>query len=163
MIVISDTSPINYLVLVEAIHLLPDMFGEIVIPLAVHHELSHQDAPKKVRYWISTHPPWLSVQTIDPAIHDPALFRLHPGEKEVILLAKQLNATLVLLDDRLAREMAQARGLQLTGLLGILAEAASRHLIDIQDIVERLQQTNFRASASLFRSLLTRQLSETQG
>ena len=62
MIVVSNTSPLNYLILVEAVHLLPALFGSIIIPLAVHDELSDRLAPDPVRHWIMQKPDWLLVQ-----------------------------------------------------------------------------------------------------
>ncbi len=52
MIVVSNTSPLNYLILVEAAHLLPAFFSNIIIPLAVRDELSDALAPDPVRHWI---------------------------------------------------------------------------------------------------------------
>lgn len=39
MIVVADTSPINYLVLIEQIGILPKMYGRVVIPHTVREEL----------------------------------------------------------------------------------------------------------------------------
>lgn len=66
MIVVSNTSPLNYLVLISAVDLLPQLFGSIFIPPAVQDELSDPETPDSVRKW-STHPPaWLHVERIEP-------------------------------------------------------------------------------------------------
>lgn len=64
MIIVSDTSPINYLILIGHINLLPELFQEIVIPHAVYKELSDLEAPKPVRDWIAIPPAWLKVQFV---------------------------------------------------------------------------------------------------
>lgn len=82
--------------------------------------------------------------------------RLHSGEREAIWLAEELKADLIILDEKPARQIARERGLNLTGLLGILEIAATRQLIDLPTVLERLQQTTFRASPRLLKSLLER-------
>ncbi len=56
MIVISDTSPLNYLVLIEREQLLPALFDEVVLPSAVLDELRSAAAPEKLRAWLATAP-----------------------------------------------------------------------------------------------------------
>lgn len=60
MIVVSDTSPINYLVLIQAIELLPKLFGKVVIPQAVLYELRQKRTPEAVKNWIDSRPNWLN-------------------------------------------------------------------------------------------------------
>jgi predicted nucleic acid-binding protein len=81
---------------------------------------------------------------------------LDPGEREAILLAEGLNAGLVIIDDLLGRKIARSRGLRVTGLLGVLDEAARQELIGFPNAIARLQQTTFRASDRLIQSLLSR-------
>jgi predicted nucleic acid-binding protein len=50
-VVVADTGPLNYLVQIDAIDVLPKVFGKIVIPAAVHDELAHPGAPAMVRAW----------------------------------------------------------------------------------------------------------------
>jgi predicted nucleic acid-binding protein len=62
MLVVSDTSPINYLVLIQQETLLPILYERVVIPPAVHEELQRSQTPEEVRQWIAYLPVWLSVQ-----------------------------------------------------------------------------------------------------
>jgi len=78
MIVISDTSPINYLVLIGHVHILPQLFERIIVPPAVFTEINSPQAPTEVRNWLATTPDWLEVQTSGTV--DPALIHLDPGE-----------------------------------------------------------------------------------
>ncbi len=119
MIIVSDTSPINYLILIGHINLLLELSQEIVIPHAVYRELSDLEAPKPVQNWIATPPNWLKVQVVGTP-GDAIVDLLDPGEREAILLAQELNADLLVLDDMKARRTATERGLVITGILGIL-------------------------------------------
>ncbi|ELS05271.1 protein of unknown function (DUF3368) [Xenococcus sp. PCC 7305] len=60
------------------------------------------------------------------------------------------------LDEALGRKIARSRGLRVTGLLGILDEAAKQNLVDFPSVMNRLQKTTFRVSGSLIKSLLNR-------
>ena len=73
-------------------------------------------------------------------------------------MAEELKADLIILDEKAARQIARERGLNLTGILGILDYSATRQLIDLATILKRLQQTTFRASPRLLRSLCERHL-----
>lgn len=50
MIVIADTSPVNYLVFIDLIQILPNLFGEVIIPQAVLRELLLTSAPEVIRH-----------------------------------------------------------------------------------------------------------------
>ena len=142
MIVVADTSVLCYLVLIEQIELLPRLFGQIVIPQAVYEELRAEGAPAQLQEWMRRLPTWLEIYSVT-AIGDITLESLHSGEREAILLAEELEADLIILDEKSARQIARERGLNLTGLLGILETAATRQLIDLPAVLERLQQTTF--------------------
>ena len=153
MIVVSDTSPICYLVLLDLIDLLPRLYGRILIPEWVQVELAAAKAPETVQAWIAKPPDWLEVQTA--VVQDSEqLTALDRGEREAIALAQSLKADLVLLDDLAGRRMARELGLEVVGLLGVLQLAARRGLIDLPDAVERLRRTNFRVSEQLLKRLL---------
>ena len=91
MIIVADTSPLNYLVLINEIGVLQKMYGHVVIPTAVRAELQCPPAPELVRLWISDPPSWLEVRTPIGA-SDASLNELDPGERDAILLAMELRA-----------------------------------------------------------------------
>ncbi len=64
MIVLSDTSPLNYLLLIGHVEILPAIFGGLIIPEAVAAELTHARAPDVVRHWIASPPAWCQVRTV---------------------------------------------------------------------------------------------------
>jgi len=64
MIIIADTSPINYLVLTGFQEILPILFGQILIPEAVLDELQSPATPPEVKQWIANGPQWLEVRKL---------------------------------------------------------------------------------------------------
>ena len=156
MIVIADTSPLNYLVLIGQADLLQRLYRRVVIPEAVLRELSHPETPTIVSEWIARRPAWLEVERITTP-PDPNLRWLGEGECEAIMLAEQHGQdVLLLMDEGRGRREAQRRRLRITGTLGVLIDAASRGWVDLSSAFERHRQTTFRASPSLLQSLLDR-------
>lgn len=151
MIVVSDTSPLNYLILIDEIEFLVKLYRDIIVPPAVVDELSASGAPVPVRRWIDGMPAWLTMRQVNTV--DASLARLGRGEREAITLANELKADLVLIDEREGRQAARSCGLNVAGTLGVLAHAADRGLADLRDVTERLLQTNFRISSALIESL----------
>jgi predicted nucleic acid-binding protein len=156
MIVVADTTPINYLVLIGEIDVLAKLYGHVVIPQAVQLELTNSHTPAAVRAWISQHPNWLEVRS-PRAISDHALDRLDAGERDAILLAQELDADQLIVDELLGRREAERRGLSVIGTIGALREAAAEGLLDLRDTIERLRQTSFHISPAILASLLDEQ------
>jgi uncharacterized protein len=90
--VVSDTSPLHYLVECEAIEILPALFGEVLIPPTVHRELQHQRTPPRVRAWAQALPAWIKVQA--PSTIDLSL-NVDQGEREAICLAREIKAAAI--------------------------------------------------------------------
>ena len=155
MIAVADTSPLCYLVLIEEIDLLRQLFSQVVVPSAVITELLHEDAPEAVRGWAANLPSWLSVQE-NPIRKTAGLEKLQVGEQAAILLAESITAELILLDEKSARRIAAQRSMRITGTLGVLGEAALRGLVDLPAAIDRLRRTNFRCSPALMKAALDR-------
>ena len=152
-LVIADTGPVNYLILIHHVDLLPRMFERVVIPVPVQSELSSSDAPPLVQHWIATPPAWLEIvatQAIDPVAG------LHRGEAAAISLAGSLHADLLLMDDRKGVKAARSKGFRATGTLGLLEMAAQLGLVDFSEAAERLRQTTFRSPEALLDLMLKR-------
>lgn len=75
--------------------------------------------------------------------NNTGLEKLDLGEREAILLAQNLQAELIILDDLSARRIALERGLKIIGLLGVLKDAARLDLLDLKITFERLQEVGF--------------------
>ncbi|MFQ4146956.1 DUF3368 domain-containing protein [Chlorogloeopsis sp. ULAP02] len=153
MIVVSDTSPICYLLLINRIDVLKILYGVVIIPQTVADELIAPESPPVVKRWMAQSPDWLQVQPLENP-ENVELGRLDPGEREAILLAEQLSADLVILDDKAARRIAVERGLTIIGLLGILKDAARVDLLNLETTFEQLREAGFWVAPSLLERLL---------
>lgn len=160
-LVVADTGPLNYLILIEAVAVFPKLFEQILIPQTVYNELSHAEAPAAVRTFVASTPAWLEVRP-DPAVReDGALDKiLDEGERAAIALATSIGADLIPIDDRTGVAIARRHGLVLTGTLGVLDLAARRGLIDLASSFERLKATNFRYPPDLMDALLAQHRGE---
>lgn len=154
MIAISDTSPINYLVLIDCTHILPLLFDEVIIPYAVVEELNDERAPEVVRQWVSALPAWAVIRSAD-AVDD--MRELGRGERDAISLAEGLNPDALLMDDWRARKVARARGFPVMGTLLVLEIASQQGIIDLAEAFARLQKTSFHVTPELIQSILDRQ------
>ena len=162
-LVVADTGPLNYLVLIEAIELLPKLFEKVFTPEAVRDELLDQDAPAVVRAWVAQAPGWLDVRAVSPSIDDPTWRALDRGEREALALARALSADLVLMDDRAGVAVARQLGLAATGTLGVLDLAARRGLIDLANAFTCLKATSFRYRPEIMDALLTQRSQRGRG
>jgi predicted nucleic acid-binding protein len=143
MLVVSDNSPIRYLRVLDCTHVLPILFRRIFIPHAVAEELQHPNTPAVVRAWLADPPAWLEVRPI-VGPPDAALATLEAGEQEAIVLAQELQAAILLVDDGKARDLAIQQGLRVMGAVGVLEQAAAQGLVDLPEVLARLLTTNFR-------------------
>jgi predicted nucleic acid-binding protein len=144
-VVVADTTPLNYLILIEQVEVLHQLFGEVMIPEAVLTELRHPKAPAAVSAWLQNLPHWLrivKVAQVDDSI------QLGHGETEAISLAMEKQVSIVLMDERRGRAAAEARGLLPIGTLNILDLADERGLLDGVALLNDLKQTTFRPTKS---------------
>lgn len=153
--VILDTSPLCYLILLEQTEILPQLFDQIIIPVAVQNELLAEGASEMIQNWIAQPPKWLEIRSVTSLIENLPN-DLGIGEREAISLAISLNASLIVLDDFAARQAALSHSLTVTGLLGVLFRAGVEKLLDFPSTVALLQQTSFRASPALIQQFLER-------
>ena len=121
MKVCSNTSPIIFLSKINQLELLNKCFSEIFVPEAVLSELIDENIPTFIsQSKVSEH---------GKAFVAGSVGSLHHGELEAIILARELQADFVLLDDSLARKKAQRMGLKIIGTLGVLLLAFNKQLI----------------------------------
>lgn len=163
-VVVSDASPINYLLLIGHEKVLPDLFGTVVFPRAVLAELADQRSPDVVREWATNPPAWAEVRV--PSGTGGGVGkgekRLGRGEAEAIALARELGAQALLIDERRGRAVAQRAGLLVFGTIGLLEAAAARGLLDLKEAFERLMRTSFRVEPKLLADALEREASRTR-
>lgn len=153
MIVVSDSTPLNILIRIELVGVLPTLYGRVVIPTAVRAELSHERTPEEVQRWIAAPPAWLEVRAPSRV---EAIGRKGLGEREAISLACELRADLLLADDREAAKTARALGLLTVGTLGILELASVRGICPLSESAARLMATDFFIDEQLIARALER-------
>lgn len=153
-LVIADASPPIALAEIGQLELLRLLFGAIVIPPAVHAEITSEPAHAGLQAAIAEG--WITVQ----APRNAALVRLlrqdlDPGEGEAIALAQEDAPTWIILDDLAARHKAEALGLPVIGTLGVLLKAKDLgHLQAIKPLLDHFQQSGFRLSDELYARVL---------
>jgi len=152
-LVVADCSPIRYLMVIEAVQILPQLYDSVIIPQSVLAELTHRHAPAKVRAWASSLPPWAEVRT---ASRVELAEVLDAGEAEAITLAKELSAQFVLIDERSARRIARDEGLLVAGTVSVLEQAADRGLLNLPDALQKLRSTNYRIDPQFLQQALAR-------
>jgi predicted nucleic acid-binding protein len=149
MIVVADTSPLNYLIQIQCEHVLPQLYRVVVVPFGVIEELRSEKAPFAVKAWLESLPSWLEIRPL-ASTPNPELNHLGRGEREAIQLAEEQRASLLLIDERRGQSEAVRRGLSTTGTLGVLLDAGEAGLIDPPQAYRRLiEETTFRTSPAL--------------
>ena len=153
-LVVVNTTPIIALALLDKLDLLRQLYGQVIAPSAVWTEVlaggSTGTGSAELR-----EATWLRVSSL----HDPRsadlLADLDRGEAEVIALALEMNADLVIIDERLARRHAKRLGLRLTGTLGVLLKSKQHGLVDsIAPLIEQLRSSGIRLSDALVATVL---------
>ena len=119
MIVVSDTSCIGYLLMIDNLRLLKDNFNQIIIPEAVRLELLNLSSKFNVNRFLEEK--WVEVMSIHQSIlFDQLSKQLDERESEAIVLCKDLNADLLLIDERKGTSIARSLGINIIGILGFL-------------------------------------------
>lgn len=156
MIVISDASVFINLAIIGQLDLLPAIFEKITVPQAVFQEVVTAGATKPGSEELRT-AKWLEVQNCtDEVLLNRLLRSLDKGEAEAITLACEMNADLLVIDEKRGRNIAKSLNLQITGLLGVLLTAKNKGLIEsVKILMLRLQnEADFRIGTETFRVVL---------
>ena len=156
MIVVSNTSPLTNLAAIGQFSLLEKLYSNIHIPEGVWGELNAQG-----KYWPGrqevAQADWVKHYKVKDRRLVNALRRdLDRGEAESIALALELNADLVILDEREGRHIAKRFNLKIVGVIGVLLESKSRGLIsDVRPYLDDLREiAGFYIKESLYQSIL---------
>jgi uncharacterized protein len=150
VIIVADASPLISLARIGRLTLLPALYDSVQIPRAVHREIIRR--PPGFQGGL---PAWIQVSDVRDRAAVAALVEdLGAGESEAIVLATELGLPL-LIDDGAGRAVARARGLQVTGTLGMLLEARRAGLIErVRPLTDQLRAVDFRADEALIESIL---------
>lgn len=155
MIVVSDATPLIALAKIGQLGLLQDLFGTIIIPQMVYDEVV-TNAPQRAgaaeirdAAWISVHP--LADQSKVAYLNAD----LDAGEAESLVLADEIGADWILLDEVKARLVAEFLGLHYIGTLGVLLLAKSKGRFEsILPLLDALRANNFHLSEKVYRAVL---------
>jgi predicted nucleic acid-binding protein len=153
MIVVSDTSPITNLIKIGRLDILQNLFNEVIIPSKVYEELvNYEQQLEEVR-----NNSWIIVKTVkDSEKVQNLLKQLDPGEAEAIILAQELDANVLIIDERKGRALAEGLGLKIVGLIGILVQAKKLGLIsELKPImIDLVENIGFRLAKELVDRIL---------
>lgn len=155
MIVVADTSPLNYLIRLGYPEILRLIETTIIVPPSVLAEMRHPNAPAVVRSWAAAPPPWVrrvAAESLDPSLPP----ELGAGEREAISLAGEINADTLLIDEMLGRREAVARQITVSGTLAVLLDASIAGHFRFPEELARLRHLGFRCSPALQVEMLAR-------
>jgi predicted nucleic acid-binding protein len=129
MTVVSNTTPILSLYKIKQLHLLHDLFGQIFVPTAIYNEITVL-GKGKLGHEVLTATTYIHVREIKNTLAIRLLrSQLDYGEAEAIVLAQEMGADIILLDEKKARKIALANSQRVIGTLGVLQLAKDKGLI----------------------------------
>ena len=154
MIVISDTTAISNLFQVGLIGVLRALYTQIIISPGVYRELSRVPAQAKL---LENTKDWIKVEyPRNQQFTSQLLESLDLGEAESIVLAVELKAEYLIIDEKLGRAIATSHGVRITGVLGVLIKAKKEGLIDtVSEPIDRLRELGFWLNEKLVNKVLT--------
>jgi uncharacterized protein len=153
--VVSNTTPIISLLKVGKLDLLKELYIELYIPYEVYCEI---EAGKHKEYYVDLMQyEWIHIVKIQNEKSLLFFLDLDKGEAEAIVLANEIDADLIILDETLGRFHANHIGLKVTGTIGILLKAKENKIIDkIKPLLEELAQKGIWLSENLIKQTLTK-------
>jgi predicted nucleic acid-binding protein len=148
--VVVNTTPLIALSHVGRLEILKEMYGEIIIPKAVYRELSVK-TKSVCKIAVDNSLDWILVKEIQNQMAKSMYkTQLHDGEVEVMILAKEINADVVIIDDANAKKHAKYLELPVTGTLGVLIKAKQRGYVDeLNPILHQMVENGIYISQSL--------------
>lgn len=153
--VIVNTTPLIALCHVGQLDVLHKMYGEIMIPQAVYQELSVKEDSICKKQIDDAHN-WIHIEKINNEMAK-SMFKtqLHDGEVEVMILAKEKNADIVVIDDANAKKHAKYLKLPVTGTLGVLIKAKQQgHINELKPIIQKMIDNNIYISEKIMKLCL---------
>ena len=154
-IAVVNTSPNIYLSAINQINLLKNLFSEIFIPEAVKREVMSGGKDSFGVKEIKTQK-WIKTKKIrNKLAKEYLLTEIDDGEAEVIILAEELKASFIIIDDKLARKIAKLRGFNVVGTLRLLVAAKEKGLVnEVKPLIEKLQKAGFWINDNVYKAVL---------
>lgn len=157
--VITNSTPIIGLSILGKLHLLADLFEEVYVPEAVYKEVVHSDSPKvygrqELQKMIDEER--LQLYSVENSKLVQKLYgKLHEGELEVVVGAKELDLKFVIIDEQAARNLAKTFLLQPIGTIGVLIFAKKKRLInEVKPLLDTLVEHDFYISKKIYQQAL---------
>jgi predicted nucleic acid-binding protein len=125
--VVSNTTPLISLLKLNRLEILKELYDEIIIPSAVYLEI--ENGKHKEYYKDLTKLSWIRIQKIQNKLSFKYFLDMDAGEAEAIILATEIGADLIILDEKLGRFHAKHAELKVTGTIGILLKAKNIGII----------------------------------
>ena len=153
MVIVSDASPVTSLIQVGQLELLNAVFGQVVVPRAVYNELCKVPGQQT----IIDQQNWLFIDHAKDLKHVKTLENeLDAGEAEAIVLALEMRADYLVIDEFKGRNKAEEIGLKIIGSLGMVLQAKQKGLISaVKPLIDDLiQKAEFRVHPALYQQVL---------
>lgn len=159
--IVCNTSPIIGLMSIERLPILKGLFNEIILPEAVYKELCagssvHQQEIDMIKDWVLKG--YFKIYEVKNAEMVRGMYgKLHFGELEVIVAAKELGLKLAVIDEKAARRMAEQFLVNTIGIMGILLLGKRRGLISyVKPDIDKLRMNGYRISDGLYYQILNK-------
>ena len=152
--VISNSTPLIILGNIDKLFILKELYKEMIIPKAVFNELTVKE--DKAKQQIIQNLDWIKVLEVKN-IKNRRMYqsKLHDGEVEVMILAQEISADLLIIDDNAAKKTAKFLGLTVTGTLGVLLKAKSQGIISsVKSILDEMLNQGFYVSENIIKLVL---------
>lgn len=137
--IISNTTPIISLLKINKLSLLKKLYGKIIVPFAVYQEI--EEGKDKPYYTDLFSINWIEIKKIQNSKSREYIFDLDKGEAEVLILAKEIDADLAILDEIMGRRYAKQLGIVLSGTIGVLLKAKEKgYISSLKNILSELTE-----------------------
>ena len=152
--VIVNATPLIILSHIGHLAILRSLYTEIIIPRAVYKEVCAK--PDSACRQIKDNLDWVQVRDIShPMDRQMYQARLHAGEVEVMILARETEADLLIIDDNAAKKTAKYLGFTVTGTLGVLLKAKRQGLVqEVRPLLEAMRKNGFYVSSTVIKMAL---------
>ena len=153
--IIVNATPLIVLCHIGCLGLLKKLYDKIIIPRAVYQEVCAK--PDSACQQIKEHTDWIQVRDVSNQTERKMYqAKLHAGEVEVMILAHEIDADLLIIDDNAAKKTAKYLGFTVTGTLGVLLKAKRMGLIqEVRPLLLAIQKNGFYVSSTVVNMVLT--------
>ncbi len=153
--IVVNSTPIISLAILDKLTLLTKLYDQVYIPQAVYDEVC-KEGESKAGAKALKNADFIEIVSIkNKEARDLFSTSLHKGEIEVMVLAKELEADLIIIDDYQARKHAKYLDFKITGTLGVLLKAKKNNYIEnIKFLLDKLIKNDIYIGDNLYKKIL---------